>query len=274
MPKQHLDDFNPYQTFPVDSVLKVIGDVKIVLNGYVTESCMEGYVLDRLSFALGGGSFFDCSCLGEAIILNQIGYTSHVSSPPHLLTIKGEKDLRSPFLMGIEKGGRPSALLHIDVQTGIGLEQFFERIGQRFPAYAFVGCFLFDTLSCTYLKKAPIFQESINENVGKYWATAEKHSPCYAYVFGVVVTEKGRHSFSNELLQRAFYVNPLEKNKGQILSHTHAALIEIPPVFPDLKQDLRFYEALDPSFVTGVRHVLTDSIAKEGLVALFELRKE
>lgn len=267
-------DFKPYQIFPVDSALKIIGDVKVVLNGCVKESCTEEHVLDHLAFALGAGSFTDCSCIGETIILNQIGYTSHVNAHTHLLTTKGDMGLKSPFLMGLEKGEHPSALVQIDLQEGIVLDQLFERLGERFHAYAFLGCLLFETLSCSYLKKSPMFHEPINDNVEKYWAKTENHPLCCAYVFGVVIKEKGRHNFSNDLLERAFYVNPLEKNQGETLSHTHAALVETPLFFSDLKKDLRFYETLDSSLVTGVRHIFTDSIVKEGLVALFELRKE
>lgn len=263
-----------YKTFPFRTALKVMGDVKIVLNGLVSESSMTPHVLEHLSFALGGGSFSDCSCIGEAIVLNQMGYTSYLNPSSHLVTVKRAQDLKSPFLMGIEKGERPAALLHINLQEGLTLEKLFKRIGEQHDAYAFTGCLLFETLSCTYLKKPPIFQESINEHIDEYWATAEKHSPAYAYLFGVVVTEKGRNAFSPELLGRAFYVNPLEKNKGDLLSHTHAALIDTPLVFPDLQKDLHFYEAVDPSSVTGVRHVLTDSIVKEGLLALFKFRED
>lgn len=263
-----------YKTFPFRTALKVIGDVKIVLNGLVSEAVMNSHVLEHLSFALGGGSFSDCSCIGEAIVLNQIGYTSYVNPSSHLITVKGEKDLKSPFLMGIEKGERPTALLGINMQEELTLQQLFKRIGEQYYAYAFTGCLLFETLSCTYLKKPPIFQESITDHIEKYWATAEKHSPAYAYVFGVVVTEKGRSAFSCELLGRAFYVNPLEKNKEDLLSHTHAALVETPLVFPDLQNDLHFYKDVDPSSITGVRHVLTDSIVKEGLLALFNFRED
>lgn len=266
-------NFNPYQVFPFDSALKIIGDVKVVLNGCVEESCMEEHVLDHLMFGLGAGSFSDCSCIGETIILNQTGYTSYVPPHAHLRTTTGTNGLRSPFLMGIEKGGHPSALLQIDLQKGMDLEQLFEQMGQRFHAYAFVGCLLFETLSCSYLKKSPTFREHINENVEKYWAKTEKHSPCYAYVFGVVIKEEGKQNFPHALLQRAFYNNPLEKKQEGTLSHTHAALVATPPFFTSLKKDLRFYETLEPSLVTGVRHIFTDSIVKEGLIALFELRE-
>lgn len=267
------EEIKPYQIFPVHSALKIIGDCKIVLHGCVNDSCMKDHVLDHLSFALGAGSFSDCSCVGETVILNQIGYTSHVNAA-QLLTIKGETGLKSPFLMGLGKEETPSALVKIESQKGIELNHLFEHMGPQLHAYAFVGCFLFETLSCSYLKKPPIFHENINENMEKYWAKTEKNSLCPAYVFGVVIKEKGRHMFPKKFLERAFYVNPLEKNKGNLLSHSHAALVETSPAFPELKKDLRFYETLNPSLVTGVRHIFTDSIVKEGLVALFELKKE
>ena len=266
------EEVNPYQIFPVHSALKIIGDCKIVLNGCVNDAYMKEHVLDHLSFALGAGSFSDCACVGETVVLNQIGYTSHVNDS-QLLTIKGEAGLKSPFLMGLEKEETPSALVKVESQKGIELDHLFESMGPQLHAYAFVGCFLFKTLSCSYLKKPPIFHENINENMEKYWAKTEKNPLCSAYVFGVVIKEKGRPMFSPEFLERAFYVNPLEKNKGSLLSHSHAALVETSPSFRELKKDLRFYETLNPSLVTGVRHIFTDSIVKEGLVALFELKK-
>jgi len=263
--------FKPYQVFPIDAALKIVGNVKTVLDGSVKESCMEEHVLDCLAFALGAGSFADCSCIGETIVLNQIGYISRVNDQADLITNHDTTGLKSPFLVGIEKGEHPAKILQINYQEGIILNELFERMGESLHGYAFVGYLLFETLSCSYLKQPPIFNEPINENVEKYWATTENHPNCYAYVFGVVIKEKGKDLFPKEVLQRAFYVNPLEKNQGGILSHTHAALVKTPPSFTSLKKDLYFYKNLEPSLVTGVRHIFTHSIVKEGLLALFDV---
>ncbi|MBX9786095.1 MAG: hypothetical protein K2Y08_02035 [Alphaproteobacteria bacterium] len=265
--------FYPYEVFSVSSTLKIIGDVRTVLNGRVDESSMEENVLDHLRFALGGGSFTTCACLGEAIILNQVAYTSHLNNEGSLETNTYKEGLKSPFLMGLGKEQHPSSLFHLESQKGILLEDLFKQLGQGLLGYAFVGGFSFKTLACTYLKKAPIFNEPINEHVKKYWAETEYLSPCTAYVFGVVITEKGKQHFPPENLNKAFYLNPLEQNSGEILSHTHAALVKKLPTFNRLKEKQFFYEKVDASSVIGVRHIFTHSLVKEGTLALFDIHE-
>lgn len=276
---------DPYQTFNNTSALKIIGDVRTVLNGCVTESKLQENVLNRLMFGLGGGSFTDCMSLGETIVLNQIGYGTHVDSQvdinadvdvnakDRLIETKGKKDLKSPFLMGLEKNCRPSTLLQVDSTNGIDLNRLYEKFGQGLYGYAFVGSILFEKLYCTYLKKSPMFNESINDNVEQYWATTEEHLECYAYLFGVIITEKGINHFPKDMLQKAFYINPLEKNQGAIVSHTHAVLVDTIPPFGTLKQDLKFYESFEPTLIIGTRHILTQSILKEGLMAIFNINE-
>lgn len=260
-----------YQTFSNISALKIIGDVKTVLNGLVEEGNMQKDVLNQLKFALGAGSFTDCSCVGESLVLNKIGYSCYLDNHSELMTSKGSSGLKSPFLMGIEWDCQPSSLLQIDYPEGISLHELLENIGAELHAYAFVACLKFNNLACTYLKKAPIFKENINVHVAQYWAKTEEYPKCDAYLFGVVIKEKGKQKFPAEILEKAFYVNPQEKNKGSILSHSHAALVKEASSFAQLKTDLQFYEQLDPNSVIGVRHVFTQSIVNEGLFALFKI---
>lgn len=268
------------------SVLKITGDVKTVLNGLIDESNMNDTVLDQLKFALGAGSCSTCACVGESIVLNQIGYSCHLNNQGELITDKAAVGFRSPFLMGVELDSQPSSLLEINYQEGITLNELFNDIGftlknaktrlndvePTLKAYALVGCLLFKNLACTYLKKPPIFKENINQQVEKYWAKAEDHPDCYVYLFSVVIREAGQKHFSSNLLEKAFYVNPQENNQGTTLSHTHAVLLREPISFSALKQDFQFYEKLDPEFNRGVRHVLTQSVVKEGLLALYNFR--
>jgi hypothetical protein len=263
--------FKPYLTFPVASQLKIIGDVKTVLDGSVKEDNLQIRVLNKLTFGLGAGSFSDCTCVGETVILNQIGYTSYVDAKEALVTVQGKKDLKSPFLMGLTKESKPSSFLQLNYPEGMVLHQLQEQLGNGLLAYAYVGCLLFEKLACSYLKVAPIHGESINDHAKKYWADTEEHPQCYAYLFGVVITEKGKENFSKEELGKAFYVNPLEKNQGGILSHTHAVLVKTSPSFSTLKDNLNFYDTLEPASVVGARHVFTQSVVKEGLLAIFDI---
>lgn len=252
------------------TALKIIGDVKTVLNGNVDENNLQEKVLEHLKFALGAGSFSDCTCVGESIIFNQKGYTCYVDNHGNIKTEKDEQGLKSPFLMGLEINTQPNISLNIDYPNGIALNELFDNIGQDFYAYAYVGCLLFENLACSYIKVPPIYKENINENSEKYWAKTENHPNCYTYLFGVVIREAGIHKLPPELLQQAFYVNPLEKNKSATLSHTHAALVKETIPFSTLMPD-NFHDTFDPASLIGVRHIFTQSIVKKGLLNLYNI---
>lgn len=260
-----------YKVFPDSSTLTIIGDVKLVLNGAIDETNMNTNVLEPLKFALGAGSFSDCSCVGETIILNHIGYTSHLDKNGKLVTIHNPVDLRSPFLMGLLKQCHPKKLFYLNFEEGITLNDLFNDLEPTSTAFAFVGSFLFKNLACSYIKKPPIYRENINTHADRYWAKTEFHAGCNAYLFGVVVKEKGKKTLPKDILGKAFYSNPLEKNEGSLLSHTHGVLIEGAPSMVQLKKDLKFYEHLDISSIMGARHVFTQSVLQEGVLSLFDI---
>lgn len=279
-----------YKSFSNTITLKIIGDVNTVLDGIVDESNLNENVLEELKFALGAGSFSDCHCVGESLILNQIGYSCHLKNKGNyqvknrvndkaefitdqLITDKGSFGLRSPFLMGLQLECQPKDLLDIDYPLGITLNELFEEMGKGLLAYAFVAWFSFKELACSYIKKPPIFKENINEHFVRYWAKTEEYPEQNAYVFGVVIKEAGKQHFPPEILQKSFYINPQEKNQGVLLSHTHAALIDNSTSFLELKKDSYFYEKFDPNAVIGIRHVFTQSTVKQGFLALFDITK-
>lgn len=264
-------NFEIYKTFSTTSTLKIIGNIKTVLNGCVTEACLNEHALNYLKFGLGAATFSSCSCLGESVVLNKMGYSSYLDDKNQLIIRTGTTDLKSPFLMGLENDCQPSKLLEINSPRGIMLNQLFNTLGEGLLAYAFTGCLLFENLQSSYLIKPPIFNEPINDNVVKYWAKTDEHTQCYTHLFGVVIKEQGKKTFSSEILQKAFYVNPLEINQNEILSHTHAVLIKETLPFQTLKNDFRFYENNAPTSIMGIRHVFTHSIVKSGLLALFDI---
>lgn len=265
--------FKVYKTFPNTAELHVAGNVQTVLNGHVDNTNMQDDILNQFKYGLGAGSFSDCTCLGEAIVLNQIGYNCYLNHENKIITNKKLLGLKSPFFMGLQLDSHPTNLLEINYQDGIALNGLFEQLGKELHAYAFVGSFLFKNLACSYLKKAPIFKENINENSDKYWATTEEHPETYAHLFGVVIRESAKQNFSTETLNKAFYINPLEKNRNSTLSHTHAVLVKNAVNFSELKKDDHFYEKLETDSEVAIRHIFTQSIVKQGLFALFNLNQ-
>jgi hypothetical protein len=263
----------PYKIHSRTSSLKIIGDVNKVLTGTVSESNLIGGALESLGFGLGASTFGSCDCLGESLILNQVGYVSFVNQQKKLETHIKSTGLYTPFLMGLQPGSQPSQVLSLNYPEGFSLYSLFEKISYTFQAFAFVGRISFKTLACTYLKKPPIFNETVvGENTEKYWAKTEELPNCYAYVFGVVITEEGKNNFPKEKLAKAFYANPQEKNQGNLLSHTHAALIKENVGGLVMNRDEAFYTTIDPSHVEGIRHIFTQSVVKDGLLAVFEIK--
>ncbi len=263
--------FKIYKTFLNTAELHVTGNVQTVLNGYVDNTNLQDDILHQFKYGLGAGSFSDCTCLGEAIVLNQTGYNCYLNPENKIITHKKLSGLKSPFFMGLQLDSHPTHLLEINYEDGISLNDLFEEPTKEFHAYAFVGSFLFKNLACSYLKKAPIFKENINENSDKYWATTEEHPEIYAHLFSVVIRETAKQNFSAETLNKAFYINPLEKNRSSTLSHTHAVLVKNIVNFSELKKDDHFYEKLKTDSDVEIRHVFTQSIVKQGLFALFNL---
>lgn len=230
------------------NILKIAGNVNTVLNGQINEAVMHLQDLTQLRFALGAGSFSNCSCVGETLVLNHVAYMSYLNEQSQLVTLQGQTGLMSPFLMGLGTECTPVETIHFKNSEKITLNAFYEKTGNDFSAYGVAGSVLFDPLECSYLQKPPIFGENINEHVEKYWAKTEVIPQCVANIFGVVIRDKGHNVLPKELLEKAFYKNPLEKNKTSVISHTHAVLLD-----------------------AGARHIFTQSIIKEGVFSIFDI---
>lgn len=259
-----------YQSFPETTFLKIVGDIGTVLNGKIDNAHLHSHVLNQLKFALGAATPSDCLSVGEGLILNQKGYTCYVDKNQELITKKSVSDFSSPFLMGVGLESKPSDLFQIDYPQGISLNELFKELYQ-YPVLAYLGALFFDHLSCSYLKIPPIYKENIVDNYDKYWAKPEDIQNCSAYVFGVIIQEEGQKNIPVEKLNHAFYINPGEKNKENFLSHSHAVLLKNSFEFSKLKNE-NFYQNIDTSSMFGVRHVFTQSIVNQGLMAVFNIK--
>ncbi len=251
------------------STLEIAGNVLLVLDGRVDPKAMEPIDLSHFRFALGSGSFSDALRLGETIVIDGKPHISWVEEKK--VFTQSQAHINSPFLMGIDQKQKGSDLFHYKPTSLLPLQQFYEGLAKQYPkGYAILGNALFSTLHSTYIKKSPIYGENIEENVSAYWAEVPTEKEKIVCFFGVVIPRKSTNSFPEEMLKRAFYHNPQESSASTLMSHTHGALLRgdslsIPQGFHE------FFNTLNALPIDSIRHLLTQSVIREGTFALFPI---
>ncbi len=225
-------------------MLTVIGDVRTVLEGRVTEKELLSVTPDQFRFALGAGTFSGPEGIGEAIIIESKPFVSWVENQ-ELKTSSGDT-LRTPFLVGITheaKGERQERGFF----TLTSLNNLYEELSKEFPSgFVFAGRALLSELHGIYLKKPPIYNENINEHQDTYWSKRSIDKNRQVFLFGIIIPKTGESAIPTNLLNRIFYQNPQER-AAAFKSHTHTAVVQPP----------------------GVRHLLTTSLMDEGVFTVF-----
>jgi hypothetical protein len=251
--------------------LKILGDVNLVLNGKVSPLIVQQLSLPTFTFALGAGTFSNVKFLGETLICNQVAHVCFVDPSAQLQTESNAQFVKTPFLMGIDSKDQPDALIRADYSHPIALEALYTTIAEEYSlGFAIVGDALFANLEATYLKKPPIFHENINgDKEDEYWAPKEHLADQRALFFGVVITPKGIEKFTARKVSKAFYQNPKDLTSASFMSHTHAALVD-EKISPVMDKET-FFARLPTYKINGVRHILTQSLLKEGTCALYKI---
>ena len=243
---------------------KIYGDVNSILNGEVDPDNTPQLALNTIPYALGAGRFTNPKFFGETFVLNHIAWGTTVSDAGEVLTEKKEQKLDSPFLLSIDIEREPQAL---KTYTSLSVIEIFSELSQNFKlGFAFFADARFGVFEGAYLKRSPIYHESVNVHHSQYWEHCAPLEDVHAFLFGIVLTDEGKKALPH--FERGFYHNPAEQSHSTFTSHTHAALCErhaLPISYADLQQ-LSISTA-----ISGVRHFLAQSVIKEGVFALFDL---
>jgi len=221
--------------------LKLLGNVLDVIEGRIDASLLHIITPNQFRFALGAGTFSDEHGVGETIVIEGQPYVSWVQRGRLLTDTRAA--FKSPFLLGVDATrGVPHRIVKAQ-----SLNQWYQELAIQHPTgVAVAGKVLFAELCTTYIRKPPVFHENINEHHDEYWSRVEVQKDKWVHLFGVVVGTQT----PVEVMQRAFYQNPGEKKGAVVQSHSHVALLG--------KADE----------VKGVRHLLTQSVVREGTVEL------
>jgi hypothetical protein len=245
------------------SVLQITGNVRDVLEGRVTEKLLKPIEAGQFQFALGAGTFSNEMCAGETIVIEG---QPHVSWAAHdkVLTQTGAH-FKTPFLMGLDPHQKPAELFSYRPAAPISLQNFYEELALQNPSgFAMAGLAEASELHSTYLKKPPVYGENINEHQSAYWAEIPAETEKNLCFFCVVIPPEGKEKFPSKILQKGFYQNPRESKAAALLSHSHGAVLE-----SNIPTPQNF--SLKNLSVAAVRHILTSTLLKAGVFALFPL---
>jgi len=254
------------------ATLNILGDVNFVLDGKVSSSNLHSCPLPSFLFALGAGTFTDERFLGETFICNGCAHVCFIDETGKLKTGMNPRPVKTPFLMGITQEMHPNILLHAAFKEPKKLETIYSNLVDEYPlGFACLIDGLFSSLASTYLKKPPIYGEKINEHEDKYWAHTEHLADQRAVLFGVVITAEGKKKFTPNKVTKAFYQNPKEKSSASFMSHTHGGFINEPLKIPAELNS--FFSQVSSYQIEGVRHILTQSICKEGVIAVYKIEE-
>jgi hypothetical protein len=244
-------------------ILKICGNVLYVLEGKVNQANMRP--ITGFRYALGCASASDAAHAGEAIVLEGVSYAGWVEGGQ----LHCARAVSSPFLAGIDEKAPVEGLPIHTITSPISLEELYQALAKEYTTgVALVGSFHMAVCEATYVQKAPIFGENINEHHGTYWAPVEKLAGALVCCFGLIMPPGSEKHFAPSLLHKAFYHNPMEKGGAPFDSHTHTALVD---GLRTAASSSAFLHTMKTLKVSGVRHMLPSSIAESGTYLLFPI---
>ncbi|MFZ4099974.1 MAG: hypothetical protein ACOYKZ_06595 [Chlamydiia bacterium] len=249
--------------------LHILGDVRSVLEGRVTEALCSNVPSHTFSFALGAGTFSSLDGLGETLVL--AGQPSVCWKGAQGPITETHSTVRSPFLVGVSSM-TPDIFLPWDPASPTPLSALYAELLHRCPqGFLMVAYGVFASLKATYIQSAPTKGENINEHSDQYWAPLEEHAQQTACVVAICLPSHATAWLSIEELNRVFYHNPRETSQQTaFFSHSHGALLaEAMSAPPSSSAELM--AVISTAQVTGIRHVSSGSTLLRGVLGLFHL---
>ena len=249
--------------------LQILGDVRSVLEGRVTEALCSEVPAHTFSFALGAGTFSSLECLGETLILaGQPSVCWKGSQGPITET---QSLVRSPFLVGVASM-TPDLFLPWDPALPTPLSSLYAELLHQCPqGFLMVAYGVFSSLKATYIQAPPTKGENINEHSDKYWALLEEYPHQTACVLAICLPSHATPWLSFEELNRVFYHNPRETSQQPaFFSHSHGALLAEAMSNPP-SSSAELMAVISKSQTTGIRHISSGSSLLRGALGLFHL---
>ncbi len=218
------------------NILAYIGSVDNVINGIVPEELKNRrFDASKVKFGFELGSPQGIYNLGECILMNSLIYSSR--------TDKTRKE-RDPLMWGPEFVTSGMFLVpqgcvenmeisYCSLERSLTLESIYRQIYLiSEKPLAVIGCAELSLLRSKSITYSPIEKENIFTYEKKYFTEAELHDTNMSIAFMGVISNMERKDEKdiNKKLESVLYYNPYNKQKSNLVSHTHAAILTNPIV--------------------------------------------
>jgi len=241
------------------NTLAYIGSVGNVIAGIIPEELKSRrFNASKVKFGFELGSPQGIYNMGECIIMNSLIYSSRTDTT--------RKD-RNPLMWGPEfvtsgiflvpsKCEANLEISYCSLDKIFKLKDIYSIIYERVRKPFFIaGCIEFEQLRSHSITYSPIEKENIFTNEKKYYDEEEHKDLNMNIAFNGVVSDMTNivENEINEKLKTVLYYNPYNKQSDELISHTHAAVLNSPIV--EISE-------VKPNNVKDVIHIMDDSVLR------------
>lgn len=223
--------------------LSVYGSVQDVIAGRSAE------VLPRLNatdyrYGFEVASPIDKDSIGEAVLVNGYCFSASTLEGDNGKTLSGQTFVSNGVFL-VPDSAKPTHTFSSNMP--VNMDDFVAQALQQAQAPClYVANVVFQTLSATYIARAPIYNENIFEHKDVYYCHAPKlYHNIHAWIIGVVTDYHNPElENTNQSLEVVLYRNPFEHSSA-LSNHTHGITLHHPVQVTDIH----------PNVVENVLHI-------------------
>lgn len=277
----------PVQDLNQGTEAYVVGDVRRVLSGSLSEKDFVAQDPPQILFSLGVATLGKTTDTGELLTLNGTSYVKSVDMGKGYAVEITQQGIRTPYSLGLRKGSGPDSLQHVTAKDSVTVGELYKGLSKVYPGtYAVFGIGHFKELSMVALKFPPIYGEEIMSagQRSKYFHGTTVVRDCEGMFFGVVDGQPSPGSRS-EIKDRIFYVHYASANQTGARSHSYVAVCTGSPGRFLYQRGADIFKAVtawtvDDVFkvvntakITDIGHMLEQSVITDAMLMLFKLEK-
>jgi hypothetical protein len=254
----------------------VVGDVRDVLKGDLTQSSYFNESTSNLIMELGAGAFRSVNRTGEMLVFDGKAYVQSSDKATNYV-MEVADSVMTPFFVGMTTRVSPTAiyLLESNGKKNYTVDLLYQTLSQRHGRlFAVFGIGEFSEVDTSAIKLAPIYGESLLDpaNKDKYFHSLSPINGKVGIFFGAVnnPSKEQPPGYDVSIEERMFYVNPTDRGSLTLQSHTHILVTSNQTIPFESDYSGRTILGMARSLtVVNVYHLLTQSILKRAILIVY-----
>ncbi len=256
----------------------VVGDVRHVLRGDLTQSLYSNESTSNIVMAIGAGAFGSVDRTGEMLVFDGKAYVKSADRATNY-GMEVSNRVMTPFSVGLVMGVSPTAIYVVESngKKEYTVDLLYQTLSQKHGRlFAVFGIGQFEEIDPSAIKLAPIYGESLLDpaNRDKYFHSLSPIISRVGVFFGVVnnPSKEPPAGYDMNVEERVFYVNPTDRGSLGLQSHTHVLITANQTIRyePNYSGDAILGMARSLT-VVDVYHLLTQSVLKKAIVVVYDL---